>query len=141
MRPIYESNANLRDERLIADYIESKSQQGLKLYKMHMKQRIDFMGIAGNLAHSVYEVKRRHNNHDQYPTLILSLEKFSKGIEFFTNYNLGFYFVVAFDDGVYYYQYRAQDRFAIDLGGRTDRNDKQDIEPVIHIPKNRLIVL
>lgn len=136
-RPLYETQKDLAHEKYVAKKIATA--YGLRLQKMHKKLSIDFMAFnKSGLAVAVIEVKRRHSRHNKYPTIILSLMKFNRGVEFYRSNNLNFIFVVEFDDGIYAYQYLPDDIFKISFGGRTDRGDSQDMEPVIQIPINKM---
>ena len=136
MRKIYETQYDLDNEKSISEVIQSVC--NLSLRKLSMKYFIDFIAFRNKKAVAVVEVKKRNNNHDTYPTLILSLAKYNRGVEFFKVNGLKFIFAVQFNDGCFFYKYKDGDRFAIELGGRIDRKDAEDIEPVIHIPINRM---
>jgi hypothetical protein len=103
-----------------------------------MKYFVDFMGVRNGKVVAVIEVKRRNNEYKRYPTLILSLAKFNHGAEFYMVNGLKFIFAVQFDDGCYFYEYQNGDKFPVGFGGRTDRGDVEDIEPVVHIPIERM---
>tara|TARA_R110000803_G_scaffold209698_1_gene279845 strand:+ start:69 stop:488 length:420 start_codon:yes stop_codon:yes gene_type:complete len=136
LRKIYETQYDLDNEKSISEVIQSVC--NLSLRKLSMKYFIDFIAFRNKKAVAVVEVKKRNNNHDTYPTLILSLAKYNRGVEFFKVNGLKFIFAVQFNDGCFFYKYKDGDRFAIELGGRIDRKDAEDIEPVIHIPINRM---
>jgi len=136
LRKIYETQYDLDNEKSISEVIQSVC--NLSLRKLRMKYFIDFIAFRNKKAVAVVEVKKRNNNHDTYPTLILSLAKYNRGVEFFKVNGLKFIFAVQFNDGCFFYKYKDGDRFAIELGGRTDRKDAEDIEPVVHIPINRM---
>ena len=136
MRQIYETQRDLDNEKSISGVIESVCNLSLK--KMSMKYFVDFIALRNGKAVAVVEVKKRGNRHDAYPTLILSLAKYNRGVEFFKTNGLKFIFAVQFEDGCFFYEYEDADRFAVELGGRFDRNDAEDIEPVIHIPISRM---
>ena len=63
------------------------------------------------------------------------MQKYQKGIEF-ARCGLLVYLVIGWPDGVYGYRLRPYDldRFVIAIGGRVDRSDAADIEPVVHVP-------
>jgi hypothetical protein len=139
MRPRYESPEDLKNERRIADYVENKF--GIILRKMPDQYYVDFMAFntAGEPI-GVMEMKRRNNPVDQYTTLDLGLKKWNHGSRFFHENALPFSFVVRFNDGVYFYKYQPDDNknFLIKWGGRKDRGDRQDEEPMVKIPRRRL---
>tara|TARA_R110002051_G_scaffold122596_2_gene195699 strand:- start:66 stop:530 length:465 start_codon:yes stop_codon:yes gene_type:complete len=134
-RPLYETAADLKHEQKLASRIEQGFAWSLR--KMSRKYYLDFMAFRpSGPAVAVIEVKRRHNPHNRYETVILSLAKYMKGAEYYNVLGLKFLFIVEFDNGCFKYEYKHGDatQLSIITGGRKDRNDPQDIEPVIHIP-------
>ena len=138
-RIFYETGKDLENEKIVADEIALAFDMILK--KMHYKMAIDYMAFDALDIHAlaVIEIKRRQVCSTKYQSVILSLAKFNKGIEFYKNNDLSFIFAVKFDDGIFTYEYSPDDFFMIVFGGRKDRNDPQDIEPVVHIPLHRMI--
>ena len=136
MRQIYETRSDLDNEKSICKTIEAAC--GLRLKKLSIKYNLDFIGFRNGKAVAVIEVKKRHNSYSRYPTLILSLAKYNRGVEFYRVNDLKFIFCVQFEDGYFFYEYQNEDRFDVQIGGRTDRNDVEDIEPVMHIPIVRM---
>ena len=136
MRQIYETRIDLDNEKSICKTIEAAC--GLRLKKLSIKYNLDFIGFRNGKAVAVIEVKKRHNRYSKYPTVILSLAKYNRGVEFYQINDLKFIFCVQFEDGYFFYEYQNEDRFDVQIGGRTDRNDDQDIEPVMHIPIVRM---
>jgi len=136
MRQIYETQIDLDNEKSIRKTIETAC--GMHLRKMSIKYSLDFIGFRNGKAVAVIEVKKRHNRYSKYKTVILSLAKWNRGVEFHRVNDLKFIFCVQFDDGYFFYEYQNDDKFNVEIGGRRDRNDDQDIEPVIHIPIVRM---
>ena len=136
MRRSYETQIDLDNEKSICKRIEAAC--GMHLRKMSIKYSLDFIGFRNGKAVAVIEVKKRHNSYSRYPTLILSLAKYNRGVEFYRVNDLKFIFCVQFEDGYFFYEYQNEDKFDVQIGGRTDRNDAEDIEPVVHIPIVRM---
>jgi len=136
MRRSYETQIDLDNEKSICEKIETAC--GMHLRKMSIKYSLDFIGFRNGKAVAVIEVKKRHNRYSKYPTVILSLAKWNRGVEFHRVNDLKFIFCVQFDDGYFFYEYQNDDKFNVEIGGRRDRNDDQDIEPVMHIPIVRM---
>jgi hypothetical protein len=134
MREQYESKSDLRKEQLVAAEFEAR--RGVKLRKMPISYRTDFLVIKGGKAVGVLEVKARGIASTDYPTIIVSLGKMMNGIRF---HQLGLPYVIAFamHDGIYYYAYDEDHSLGmmnIEYGGRTlNTRDQDDIEPVCHI--------
>jgi hypothetical protein len=146
-RTTYEKEEDLRKEaevaKILADY------DRIMMVKMHMKYYIDFMGFTGqdsppsptSRAVSVTEIKCRDNSRTQYPTLIMSLAKWNMGTRYHEINGLDFNVAVKWTEGIFRYNYRPDNGYHIAMGGRKDRGDVQDIEPVIHIPVNDFVVV
>jgi len=79
------------------------------------------------------EARRRHNNHNKYPTLIWSLQKYVKVVQF--SAILPTFFVVGFDDGIYWIQIKLK-RYRVTFFDNEPAagRDSRDNEPIIHIP-------
>ena len=136
-RPLYEKSQHLENEQKTAKKIATT--YGLRLRKMHMKHAIDFMAFdKSGRAVAVVEVKTRHRNSYDSPYVILSLTKYNRGLEYDRVNQLNFIFVVDFNDGLFAYEHKDGDSFKIIFSGRTDRNDQQDMEPVVQIPISRM---
>ena len=140
MRPLYETDKDFDNEKRIKRQIEQKKEW--KLTKLPKRYYLDFFAFTpqfGQLT-AVLEVKRRHNTHDKYPDVILSLAKYIKGIEYGDALSVDFLFAVQFNDGLYIHNgtHATLRHLQITFGGRTDRNDPEDIEPVVHIPVKAL---
>lgn len=140
MRPLYETDKDFENEKRIKRQIEQEKEW--KLTKLPKRYYLDFFAFTPRFGQliAVLEVKRRHNTHDKYPDVILSLAKYMKGAEYADALNVDFLFVVQFNDGLYIHEGGSLtlQHLQITFGGRTDRNDPEDIEPVVHIPVKAL---
>ena len=137
MRKQYESKFDLSNEQDVSNAI-SKA-WGASLHKLPISYRLDFLLTKDNAAKAVVEVKSRRNAHNKYPTLMLSLSKWNHGVEYTIINKLKFLLIAKFTDGIFYYNYSNKDDFDIKWGGRTvQTRDSADIEPIIHIPVNKL---
>ena len=82
-------------------------------------------------------MKCRTNPKDKYPTYMLSLDKWLAGMNMHLFGGLPFVLVVQWSDCIGFLKcVNAIKHITIDMGGRKDRNDSQDIEPVVYIPTN-----
>ena len=137
-RPRYETEFDISNEQKVSEVMASE--WNCQLHKLPISYRLDFLLTRGGMAKAVVEVKARNNAHNKYSTLLLSLSKWNHGIEFKTHNNLEFILVAKFTDGIYYYVYSDEDEFEIKWGGRTvNKRDSADIEPVVHIPIEKMI--
>ena len=93
--------------------------------------------MRGDKIVSMVEFRRRHNLICKYPTIMLSLNKWKVANEYSERMNVPCLFVVKYDDVLVYIDLTEQpDYFSV--GGREDRNDHRDIEPVVHYSVQRL---
>ena len=130
-RPTYETKADLEVEKVVASQL--KAEFGLDCRKLPVSYRIDWAVFKGKKLVGFMELKARKVAKNKYPTLILSLSKLMAGCELASKTNTIFWLGVKWSDtfGVC----RITSPFGnIEMGGRIDRNDSADIEPVVHLP-------
>jgi len=133
-RPLYENQVSLKNEADTALAVEKA--WGADLIKLSMKNKIDFLlkNKTGK-PRAFIEIKNRTCNRGQYPTYMLSLDKWVAGLSLQLYTQLPFILVVSWADEIGYVKcLKTLKDTTIDIGGRVDRGDAQDIEPVIHIP-------
>lgn len=131
-RPHYETKQNLRLEDVVSEIYARYLQVGQ--VKIPAKQyRMDRAAVCDGRIVGFFEIKTRTVAHNHYAFYMLSAAKFRDGV-YWHNLGLSFTLVVSFTDGLFYYTYRDHDDIRYALGGRTDRNDAQDIEPLALIP-------
>lgn len=134
-RPKYEDEASLKCE---ADTIfEVNKAWNTELIKLPIKNKIDCLmkRKSDGLPRAFVELKRRTCNRHKYPTYMISLDKWNTGLSFEMTTKLPFILVVDWLDEIGYLKcHEAVNEITVNMGGRTDRGDAQDIEPVVHIP-------
>lgn len=138
-RPVYEDEETLTRERACFAVLEEA--WGCTLHKLPMIYGVDAMAERDGELIGWVEVKGRNHNHDQYPTLILSLIKLRAGLALAGMTGKPFTIVSDFLDGPCFYRVDSKEvrAFRVALGGRTNQTrDHGDVEPVIHIPSDRL---
>ena len=84
------------------------------------------------------EIKNRSNPIKQYPTFMLSMAKIMTAQQLSEASGLPSFVVVRWADAIGYTRIDSDDEYELDvayigIGGRTDRNDAQDIEPLVYI--------
>jgi len=131
MRPTYETNADHIVEELIADQLRDTWKCALS--RTPRKYPYDYVAEVNGKVAALIEIKSRNNAHDKYPTYMISADKIVTCQTAASTLGLRFFLVVSFNDQLMYWVYRKDD-FTVDLGGRRDRNDDADWEPVVHIP-------
>jgi hypothetical protein len=131
-RPLYENDADLVSESLTLDLIEKKWRcEGVKL---PIKHQLDYLLQRRNRGVAWVEIKVRKNPAAQYPTYMISLTKIMAARSLSEASRLPSFLVVQWSDSVAYIRMDSLLDFEISIGGRRDRNDDQDIEPVVLIP-------
>lgn len=126
-RPIYENGETLAAE-------EATIRKAAKVWrceyrKLPRQYRVDWAMVrAGKIAAWV-ECKFRRNESTRYPTLFLSLGKVMAGLELSRMTGLPFILLVEWTDMVGYL--KVQGIGPLRFGGRTDRGDWQDTEPLV----------
>lgn len=134
-RTLYETKEDLANEKTA--FVDIKKHFKVTGNKLPKQYRLDFILYNKGSVWAVVEYKcRRGIKTDTYPDIILSCAKFMEGKRWVRDFRCKFYFVVEFSDGLYCVELTYLDTgyAVVTRGGRTDRDDWQDIEPVIRIP-------
>lgn len=141
-RPYYESDADRTKEQDVVDlFCQVFSRGGRKFSSAKLKPSliVDYAIVDAATPNkevvSVVEVKVRNRS---YPELFIGLSKVQKMREYVCDGLLA-RILFATPEGVYLQKVEFPDgdmsiRGAIGMAGRTDRGDKQDIEPVVYWP-------
>lgn len=130
-RPRYESEDDRKAEREVADYLEKY--HGLRCHKLPISYRVDWVVFKKDSFFGFIELKTRTFEKNRFPTLIISLGKYSTGCHLARCSGGAFWVAARWTDALGFY--RVDDVVAdITMGGRKDRGDKDDIEPVVHFP-------
>jgi len=128
MRPMYESHESLHAERTVAEFLSKK--WGCSVFKLPIKYKIDFAFVKDNRVVAWAEIKERSRKYDE---MFISLDKWLAGKEISLSTGIPFVVVFAFDDGIYWRSVQGDDPRIV-IGGREDRGDWQDIEPMAVFP-------
>jgi hypothetical protein len=141
MRPLYENEQTQSAEAELKRYIEARWSCQLK--KMPIFYQVDFAAVRGDRIFAWAEVKCRSHSIERFPTIILSASKWLKLIEFYRSTPHQSFFIVGFTDTV---RYVKVSDVLLDVeykwGGRTvQKRDKDDEEPIIHLPVDLMFPL
>ena len=139
MRPEYETELDRANERDVAALIGNY--WGVRMVKTPRRYPYDYLAIdyADN-AQALIEVKARKNEAGRYPTYLISLAKIVDCQTAANVSGLVFYLVVGFTDKIMFWQFQ-DNEFFVNFGGRSDRGDNQDREPMAFIPMEHFEVL
>jgi hypothetical protein len=131
-RPVYENTATLAAESEFAAKIEKVF--GCTLKKLPMRYSVDFMCVCGINLLSWSELKNRNIRSDQYPNYFLSLQKWISGNQLSCETGAQFRLFVRFTDCDMWLNCSQHSFSFITYGGRVDRDDWQDMEPMVVLP-------
>lgn len=133
-RPTYETKQDVVNEYSVIDKIRMK--WNVTARKMPPFYQVDWALMRGTKVHAFVEIKCRKNKRSQYATLMLSLHKWLNGMRLSQETGIPFLLIVRWEDGIYYLKPRFDLKPEVAVGGRTDRDDPDDMEPVVLIPTN-----
>lgn len=137
-RPLYETADDRLNERKIAEKIERRGR--CILVKLPMCYIIDFGAMRDNKFIAWLEVKQRYRAFGKYANCFFSLLKLMRARELNAATGLPCLFVVQFDDALVYANV-LKSNGELQWCGRDDRNDAQDMEPVLAIPNDEFTIL
>lgn len=136
----YESQGDRDNEETFRQLVESSWM--CRLRKLPVSYRVDYMVTVGDDTVAWIEFKARSQ---WYSTMIMSLSKFLAGQDIAQR--TGCKFLIAYSVGgdVRYGEFTkaeiGEGLLQVRWGGRDDRGDSQDAEPVVLIPLEKLKVL
>jgi hypothetical protein len=133
-RPLYESSEDRSREQEVAKLVEER--WGVVAQKMPMRYEFDYMLMRSSPSRQVaiMEVKCRLKKYD---TLLISMQKVVTMQMYHQQFNVPAVLAVSWpnEEPMYTLLEPARtSKYEVEWGGRDDRGDDQDKEPVIHIP-------
>lgn len=133
VRPRYETSEDLTREDDFSRVVGKKF--NCSFSKMPDRYGLDFCLTRGGVATAFAEIKVRSNPRGKYPTYMISLSKVTSANVLNASTGLPCFLLVRWTDCWGYV--RIDGMIAqgnVGIGGRTDRGDPQDMEPVYLIP-------
>ena len=131
-RPMYETKADRGREAefslLLSEVFDCT------LSKLPIRYGLDFSAVRNGRVVAFMETKIRTNPVGQYPTYMISSGKLIHADALTSATNLKCLLAVRWTDAWGYTELKMTPESVISIGGRSDRGDEQDIEPVILIP-------
>jgi len=140
-RKLYENAANLEKERTVALFLEQKWK--CETSKLPIKYGLDYTLKRNKELVGFCEIKCLNYELSQFNRMsngyFISLGKFmsAKSLVEFTK--LPFFLVLNTIDGIYYRKFMDFDNLKFVVNGRKDRNDWQDIEPMVLLDTDTFI--
>jgi len=105
--------------------------------KLPVQYKADYAFLRDGELKALVEIRCRNVRHDKYDTIILSLLKWHDVNAMAKAINVPAMLVVRYTDGVYTIPMREVPD-SIEIGGRVDRGDDRDVEPVVHYRVERM---
>jgi len=128
MRPMYENANDLRSEQNLISYVSDC--WNVASYKLPMSYKIDYVMYRDESPVGFAEVKVRTHTFGTFPTYIISLAKVMEARRLARETNTKSILIVSWTDKTGYLDFFSHHQ--IKHGGRSDRNDWQDQEPMCH---------
>jgi len=139
-RPTYESKEDLTHENNIKPVLEAK--WNCTLNKLSYKYQLDWLAMRGKDLMAFVEFKHREKlSIGAYPRYMMSLDKWMKAKQLCKEVEIPFIMVITFAEGTYYgvFPHNGLHDVAYMWGGRYDRGDKQDVEPMVLLPLKKFM--
>ena len=130
-RPLYENDETLWREYEAAQEVEKWS--GATLKKIPIRYGLDYGIVREGEIVAFAELKCRTNRKDDFDSYMISLGKIQSARSLAETTGLDTFLFVFWKDASGWLDFKTVP-FWLQFGGRVDRNDPQDIEPMCHIP-------
>lgn len=137
-RPLYETEDNLREQEGVARLVEEKWK--CKFVKLKKAYALDYAVLRGGKIVAFAEVKCRNYTMEKlnsFGGFMLSLHKWTEAKNISGVSGVPFVLIVKTIDGFWHHSTTGFETDGISFGGRTDRNDLQDVEPVVILKGGR----
>lgn len=132
MRPRYETQYDREKETAFSTILSDSFR--CRLYKLPLRYGLDFSAVRDGRVVAFIETKVRTNPVGQYPTYMVSAGKFMYADSITRVTGLNCLLAVMWSDAWGYTDLVMKPEITLSIGGRTDRGDGQDVEPVCLIP-------
>ena len=136
MRPKYETDHDIANERIVADALENI---GVEVYKLPVQYRLDWLLRRDGQPIGFAEVKARRCDLNTYPSVMISLSKVMHAKMLTEATGLPCHLILLYRDALAKLDFAAD--FTVSPGGRSDRNDPQDQDVCAYYPIERLQVI
>lgn len=139
-RPLYQTKDSLVQEREFAN--ELCRMWGCRLDKLPLSYKVDFLMFRNDQPRAWCEVKAREYEMDQLEIMggfMLSLAKWMEGKRLCDATGLPFIVAIKLLDGIFWHKATDFQYDGLRVGGRKDRGDWQDVEPVILLQRSRFV--
>ena len=124
-RPLYETAQHLDRETKVIEQVKAK--WNCEVRKLPIAYRLDYILLRDKKPVAVMEIKCRNAIYEE---MYLSLHKCMAGRELSKTMRVPFLLVYEFAGKGIYWHSIGDEPLELAVGGRTDRGDWQDIEPM-----------
>lgn len=138
MRPTHENAATLEAEAAAAALMCDPYK--IELHKLPRRYELDYMMMHDHTLYGWLEVKCRPGV-DRYATYSISLAKIDRGCSMAERFGGRFLVLVQRTSGLAVIDCLDQKPVAVAMGGRTDRGDPEDREPLCHYSWDQFTML
>lgn len=122
-RPIYETKADVANEEAVARLITEA--RGYMMVKLPRLNQMDYAAFTTDGLKALIEIKCRRNTMAKYDSMMIGMEKVLHARQVYKHFGVKSYLFVQWTDQLGYVC--LEDDCTIDMGGRTDRNDPNDM--------------
>ena len=126
----YETEDTLAQEQEVCELL---AQRGLIFEKLPPREVVDFAILGEKGFIGFMEVKSRTCASDKFETYMLSMAKFMRMKQLVTLMGIPTVLVVKFTDRIMKLWIYDKTPHYVEIGGRRDRADPDDLEPVVHL--------
>jgi hypothetical protein len=134
-RPLYETKQDLINENEMKSVLEAK--WSCVLNKLPIKYNLEWLAMRGKVPMAFIEFKHREKlSIKSWSRYMMSLDKWIRAQQLSKEMKIPFIMVVTFMEGTYYGIFPHDDSHDVRymFGGRFDRGDAQDVEPMVLLP-------
>ena len=136
MRPKYETDYDIKNERLVADALQNI---GVEVCKLPVQYRLDWLLRRDGQPIGFAEVKARKCDLNTYPSVMISLSKVMHAKMLSEATGLPCHLILLYRDALAKLDFASD--FTVNPGGRSDRGDPQDQDVCAYYPVERLTVI
>lgn len=130
-RPTYEKSSDRSAEEIAIKKFINSFDEEVEFIKLPIQYKMDFALTRNGIITALVEVKCRKNNKNAYSTYMISMSKLLSAASY-KAIGINCILLVQWSDQIGWIQMDHKE-WSFKVGGRKDRNDWQDIEPVGHI--------
>jgi hypothetical protein len=131
-RPLYETEEDRGREGSFIEAICTAWQCEARKLPIHYK--LDFALLRDGIVRAFLETKVRNYARNYFDMYMISMAKVLSAREYSAFTNVPSLLAVRWNDGDGFIDLHSMKDFEIGFGGRADRGDSQDMEPVVFIP-------